>query len=879
MIQKLPSIVAAVFLVLPLACNDPVSGPALPESERVSSGAVSETLGYVDGLYEQDGEQVLVGWACKRGSSTPIDVELWAGGPAGAGDFVARFAARSSSEDAVARACKTTGNEFRYGIPMDRCMRDVFGNKALYVYASLNGERGALLVHSGNFKAPAPINQAPALCEQNIVEEVVTHWDRAKHRVRFMGTGKHAEGAAELPKTDGTEMWWGSFEETADVPKRVFPYGFLPQPNRYRGSDFSIASPIYPLKARCFLRDLCRDTGVSSKLVGPDVWQRSGSEPKTRRVVPNSSQLQIVHGYRIFPTRVSERSDDLFFKPGNNGTVSCHRFCENMGSNWGKLGTCVEGELQGIPTGCDVTPGLQPNGGQFGCTCSKRYKKNLRGLVTIYLPPSWRPDAPSRYPIVFNGFYDLNQNVFSQEGPFMARLIADSSKHGKPGAIGILWNGGGAHTSYTMTPGAYDQFANIVDQVTRFLHGDRNRVFMFGGSRGGVTSLTMASNPDAKAYRVVFVSSAVPPAKIGQHLALFTPSMPSLPSVSDQVTGFKSSWRTGWRYPQSANNAFGGMTNVDALGRTLLGLDSDPGDVNHDGVRNEHDVMAWADEHQSLLSDRMLMGLKAAGSQVSLYASSFDTIVPSVHQFEYYAELRRRGIPVEGTFYVRAGHAMEDGFQSPIGTLAAAQFATYAALQRALEGGAASYVKDGQFKYLRVDRDADKLVSLVVPTGMFPFSLEFPRRVARGQRFSVIGVGTAGTLVRILAEPDDGSGTLVVDKGTSGQPLELESSGAVPAGTPAIGSFVILTGFSPEGPKVTYTIRVLIKEPGSTRFVELDNTNVPGYRRQAAILELVTDELDLGYHGEAVERNLRELISPVALGGSFRGISWGISQY
>ncbi|MBW2732215.1 MAG: hypothetical protein JRH20_07455 [Deltaproteobacteria bacterium] len=866
------SIASALLLVFPLlGCSNDLSGPVLPEGQRSSSGAVSQTLGYVDGLYERDGQQVLLGWACQRGGPESIEVELWAGGRAGEGDLVARFSANTSSEDAVARACQTTGNSFRYQIPMDRCMRDVFGDKALYAYASLKGERGALLTNSGHFVAPAPINQAPTVCAQNVAEEVVTHWDRATHQPRFMGTGQFAEGAAELPRTDGTQMWWGPFAATADVPERVHPYAFLPQPNQYRGSDFSVTRRVYPLEARCFLRDLCRDSGVSSKLLGADVWQRSGSEPARRRVVAGSSQLQIINGYRIFPTRVSESAANLFFKPGNNGTVSCHRYCENIHSNWGQVGTCVEGELQGIPIGCDVTPGLQPVGEQLGCTCTRRYKKNLRGLITIYLPPGWRPDASARYPIVFNGFYDLNDNVFHQEGPFMARLIADSSKGGKPGAIGVLWNGGAAHTSFTLTPGAYDQFANIIDQVTRYLHGDRNQVFLFGGSRGAMTTLTMASNPDAKAYRVLHASAAVPLTNIGQMLALLTPSMPLLFTISDQITGFRGSWRTGWRYPESANNAFGGMTCADATGRIFLGLDSDPGDVNQDGVRDERDVMVWADEHQSLLSERMLNGLQAAGTQVSLYNGSFDTILPSVHQFEYYAELRRRQIPVEGTFYVRGGHAVAGGIDSPIGALSAHHLGTYKALQRVLEGQTATYVDNGRIEYFKVDRDANKLVSLAVPMGTFPFSLEFPRRVARGQRFSVTGVGTAGTLVQILAEPNDGSETIVLDKGAEGLPLQLKSTGPFPVGAPAMGSFVILTGFPAEGAKVTYTIRVLIKEPGSNSFVELDNTNVPGYQRRAAILEVVTDESQLG--------DLTELITPAAAGGTYRGVSWGISQY
>ncbi|MDF1515459.1 MAG: hypothetical protein P1S60_16745 [Anaerolineae bacterium] len=46
-------------------------------------------------------------------------------------------------------------------------------------------------------------------------------------------------------------------------------------------------------------------------------------------------------------------------------------------------------------------------------------------LASIILPPNWSADAADdTYPIVFNGFYDLNANLFSQEGPGWIRIVA-----------------------------------------------------------------------------------------------------------------------------------------------------------------------------------------------------------------------------------------------------------------------------------------------------------------------------------------------------------------------------------------------------------------------------------------------------------------------
>jgi hypothetical protein len=66
-------------------------------------------------------------------------------------------------------------------------------------------------------------------------------------------------------------------------------------------------------------------------------------------------------------------------------------------------------------------------------------------LVTVVLPANWSQSAlAATYPIVANGFYDLNANVFRGEGPDLIRMIALSGSAGRSGAIGVLWNGGGA---------------------------------------------------------------------------------------------------------------------------------------------------------------------------------------------------------------------------------------------------------------------------------------------------------------------------------------------------------------------------------------------------------------------------------------------------
>jgi len=58
----------------------------------------------------------------------------------------------------------------------------------------------------------------------------------------------------------------------------------------------------------------------------------------------------------------------VFYKGGDNGTVSCDTYC--VGSNWaGGVGTCVSAQLASGPIACATNPGAVVAGG-LGCWCS-----------------------------------------------------------------------------------------------------------------------------------------------------------------------------------------------------------------------------------------------------------------------------------------------------------------------------------------------------------------------------------------------------------------------------------------------------------------------------------------------------------------------------
>jgi len=115
-------------------------------------------------------------------------------------------------------------------------------------------------------------------------------------------------------------------------------------------------------------------------------------------------------------------------------------------------------------------------------------------LATIFLPPNWEPSPAGTYPILCNGFYDTNSNTFEWNGPLVAGIAALSSKSGGRGAIGVLWNGGGALVTRTGNRRAYDQFNSVI-QFVADQGGSPYEIVIFGSSRGGGTALAMASNP------------------------------------------------------------------------------------------------------------------------------------------------------------------------------------------------------------------------------------------------------------------------------------------------------------------------------------------------------------------------------------------------
>lgn len=282
---------------------------------------------------------------------------------------------------------------------------------------------------------------------------------------------------------------------------------------------------------------------------------------------------------------------------------------------------------------------------------------NEHSLATFILPPSWTSEAaPATYPVLFNGFYDLNDNTFQGEGPrFLETLAEVYCEDGIP-AVGLLWNGGGARACQTYQRSAYDNAAQLFDDAACLLRANKHKMVFTGGSRGGTTALAIAANPyrdsdpgdpDKYDYRATFVNSRAPMVLVGTTVKTYMNPTHARPvQAIDDYTGYKDSWKAVWVEP-SPGSEVNGKTMVL---RNLLGVE-DP---------------AYVDEHLSLDSVLFREGLKEDEGMEETDETGVEGVVLRIgtHDAEgsasllaqYVNHLREDAIPVFCDVYYRFGH-------------------------------------------------------------------------------------------------------------------------------------------------------------------------------------------------------------------------------
>lgn len=350
-----------------------------------------------------------------------------------------------------------------------------------------------------------------------------------------------------------------------------------------------------------------------------------------------------------------------------------------------------------------------------------------KSMYTVFLPANWSPEnlRETPVPIIFNGFYDVNENLFLHEGKFMAELIAKSVQENGTGAIGVLWNGAGAIASRTINPNAWKEFEAIISLVSQ-LGGDRHRILGFGGSRGGVTSLQMASNPNPHNYTFRYIDSSVPPAHIGSIAQVASPTIPYLLTAIESSSGISGSHKRSFIYPD-VNNSLNGLNSIQTHLKILTGI-SDP---------------TLVDEQYSLGSSNFIQSLKNSKTEIFLEIGSHDIIVPSFSQQWLYRQYLDSGIPVELKYNYLAGHYTALDLRQN-------RLINQMKVYTHHFNGTHPKVNSGARSFYKVDSLTGKIESL--QTNKFLFTMEFPRIVSPEVDGLIILTGEPQTEVELTIQ-------------------------------------------------------------------------------------------------------------------------------
>jgi len=358
---------------------------------------------------------------------------------------------------------------------------------------------------------------------------------------------------------------------------------------------------------------------------------------------------------------------------------------------------------------------------------------NSQSMFTLFLPANWTPNNEGgSYPIIFNGFYDVNDNLFHLEGETVAQLIAQSTKANGTGAIGLLWNGAGALASRTTNPQAWTEFEQIINLV-EILGGDRHRIIGFGESRGGITPLQMASNPNLHNYTFTYIDAAVPPADLGLISQVASSTFPYLMSAVEWSSGLLGSYKNSFIYP-SLGNDLAGLNSMQTHLKILTGL-SDATEI---------------DANYSLGSPHLIQALKANGTPIYLEVGSHDIIVPSFDQFFLYRKYLEANIPVELQVNYLAGHFSDKGKRQ---IRLENQMKRYTHSGISTQDNQRPSVNDKSISFFKVNQNTGLLESQK-PEVLF--TLELPRYLTPEVDGYIIATGIPGTQYEITFQTPEG---------------------------------------------------------------------------------------------------------------------------
>lgn len=265
-------------------------------------------------------------------------------------------------------------------------------------------------------------------------------------------------------------------------------------------------------------------------------------------------------------------------------------------------------------------------------------------MFTLILPPGFNPNAPRHsYPIVAHSFYDLKTGL-NEFGVNLAHMISASKSENGMGAIGVIWNAHGSVMSRSMDDATVTEF----EWLTKFLEAkfgaDPQRIMMYGGSRGAMTPLHLASSMVPHTYAIKYIYAQNPATSLGLTSTLAGGTYPYMNDAASYSVGLADAWMKNFIHPTAESGCghpeFANLTGQQAHLKSLVNQ-TDP---------------AYADANVTPIAPARIQKLVNDRTAIDLIIGTNDIIVPTPDQFAYMLALHNRNANFHGTIRYLGGH-------------------------------------------------------------------------------------------------------------------------------------------------------------------------------------------------------------------------------
>jgi hypothetical protein len=324
-------------------------------------------------------------------------------------------------------------------------------------------------------------------------------------------------------------------------------------------------------------------------------------------------------------------------------------------------------------------------------------------LASVILPPGWKLDGDP-CPILFCGFYDTNSNVFYSHGLEAMEALKAIKDAGRL-ALAVMWNGGGAEACMTVQPSAHGGMNAVFDMLKERFNADTSMAISCGSSRGGLTALHAAANPNPS-YTLKAVVACNPPMHISEADMISPYTFPLHFAIQESCTGWKMAYlkHHSQEDPQLVLSNLTGLSPEET--RAVLGAESP----------------SWMGE------------IKKKDPYIHIQAGTQDYMAPLYPQIRFVETAQKLGLRLRFELAFRAGHYF---IESP--------FSIAARLM-------ASFLTDAPLPEEGVFLNKRKPVPAFVYepyNGPFPVFASYPKEIPAGFPYSIELFGPPGSIFKV----------------------------------------------------------------------------------------------------------------------------------